>query len=54
MAILWVWWADAKRARLALGDRCCLALGLARKNDVVTAVRSWSKLKLAIGVEVLR
>jgi PIN domain nuclease of toxin-antitoxin system len=39
---------------LSLGDRCCLALGLVRKNTVVTADRSWSRLKLAIRVEVLR
>jgi len=39
---------------LSLGDRCCLALGLVRKNAVVTADRSWSKLKLTIDVEVLR
>jgi len=39
---------------LSLGDRCCLALGLVRKNAVVTADRSWSKLKLTVDVEVLR
>lgn len=39
---------------LSLGDRCCLALGLVLENVVVTADRSWSKLKLAIDVEVLR
>ena len=45
---------SSKTLGLSLGDRCCLALGLARKNSVVTADRSWSKLKLAIHVEVLR
>ena len=45
---------STKTLGLSLGDRCCLALGLARKNSIVTADRSWSKLKLAIHVEVLR
>ena len=43
-----------KALGLSLGDRCCLALGLARKHTVVTADRSWSKFKLAINIEVLR
>jgi PIN domain nuclease of toxin-antitoxin system len=46
--------STTKALGLSLGDRCCLALGLARNQGVVTADRSWSKLKLAIDVEVLR
>ena len=43
-----------KRLGLSLGDRCCLALGIVRKNTVVTADRSWSKLRLGIKIEVVR
>ena len=43
-----------KRLGLSLGDRCCLALGIVRKNTVVTADRAWSKLKLGITIEVVR
>ncbi len=45
---------STKTLGLSLGDRCCLALGLVRKNSVMTADRSWSKLRLGIHVEVLR
>jgi PIN domain nuclease of toxin-antitoxin system len=43
-----------KRLGLSLGDRCCLALGLDRKATVLTAERSWSKLKLGLKIEVIR
>jgi len=45
---------DTKKLGLSLGDRACLALGLARKNTVVTAEKLWSKLKLDLSVEVIR
>ena len=45
---------DTKKLGLSLGDRACLALGLARKNTVVTAEKLWSKLKLDVSVEVIR
>ena len=43
-----------KKLELSLGDRACLALGLARKNTVVTAEKVWSKLKLDLSIEVIR
>jgi ribonuclease VapC len=45
--------SSTKKLGLSLGDRCCLALGAIRGNTVVTADRSWAKLKLGIEVEVL-
>ena len=39
---------------LSLGDRSCLALGLARKATVITADRLWAKLKLGAAIEVIR
>lgn len=35
-----------KKKGLSLGDRCCLALGLAMGQEVVTAEREWAKLNL--------
>ncbi len=43
-----------KRFGLSLGDRCCLALGTARKATVLTAERSWSKLKIGAKVKLIR
>ena len=39
---------------LALGDRACLSLALARRIDAMTADRTWSKLRLGVGVQVVR
>jgi ribonuclease VapC len=39
---------------LSLGDRACLALGLALKAPVYTADRSWKNLKLGIRIHVIR
>jgi ribonuclease VapC len=39
---------------LSLGDRACLALGMAMKVPVYTAEKAWSKLKLGIPVHVIR
>ena len=39
---------------LSLGDRACLALGLALKAPVYTADRSWKSLKLGIRIHVIR
>lgn len=45
----------ATRARgLSLGDRACLALGLAEGLPVVTADRAWAGLDLGVPVEVIR
>jgi len=39
---------------LSLGDRACLALGLALNAPVYTADRSWKNLKLGIRIHVIR
>ena len=39
---------------LSLGDRACLALGIALKAPVYTADRSWGRLKLGIRIHVIR
>jgi ribonuclease VapC len=39
---------------LSLGDRACLALGVALNAPVYTAEKAWSKLKLGIRVHVIR
>jgi ribonuclease VapC len=39
---------------LSLGDRACLALGLALKTPVYTTDRSWKNLKLGIRIHVIR
>ena len=46
--------ADTKSFGLSLGDRACLALGLTRKNTVVTADQLWAKLKVEVTIEVIR
>jgi len=39
---------------LSLGDRACLALGLAMRAPVYTADRSWKKVKLGVRIVVIR
>ncbi len=39
---------------LSLGDRACLALGLAWKAPVYTADKSWKKVKVGASVHVIR
>jgi PIN domain nuclease of toxin-antitoxin system len=39
---------------LSLGDRACLALGIALKADVYTADRAWGSLRIGIRVHVIR
>ena len=39
---------------LSLGDRACLALGLALKAAVYTADRSWTKVKVGARIHVIR
>jgi len=39
---------------LSLGDRACLALGLALKLPVYTADKSWKKLKAGVPIRVIR
>jgi PIN domain nuclease of toxin-antitoxin system len=43
-----------RRFGLSLGDRCCLALGSARKATILTGDRSWARLKIGVKVEVIR
>ena len=39
---------------LSLGDRACLALGIALKAPVYTADKDWKNLKLGIRIHVIR
>ena len=38
---------------LSLGDRACLALGLAEGVPVVTVDRKWADVSEAVGVEII-
>jgi ribonuclease VapC len=39
---------------MSLGDRACLALGLALRAPVYTADKSWKSLKLGIPIHIIR
>jgi ribonuclease VapC len=39
---------------LSLGDRACLALGIALKAPIYTADRAWKNLKLKVSIHVIR
>jgi len=39
---------------LSLGDRACFALGIALKLPVYTAEKVWKKVKVGIGIHVIR
>jgi ribonuclease VapC len=39
---------------LSLGDRACLALGLALRAPVYTADRAWENLKVGVRIHVIR
>jgi PIN domain nuclease of toxin-antitoxin system len=39
---------------LSLGDRACLALGLALKAPVYTADRSWKKVRAGVRLHIIR
>lgn len=45
---------QTKGLGLSLGDRACLALGLAQKSIIVTADQAWARLKLDVDIEILR
>lgn len=45
---------ETKSLGLSLGDRACLALGLARQATVVTGDRHWQKLKIGLDIIVFR
>jgi ribonuclease VapC len=46
--------AQTRALGLSLGDRACLALGLALKAPVYTADKSWKKLKLGVRIHLIR
>jgi ribonuclease VapC len=46
--------AQTRALGLSLGDRACLALGLAVKAPIYTADKSWKKLKLGVRIHVIR
>ncbi len=46
--------ADTRALGLSLGDRACLALGLALRAPVYTANRTWKKLKIGVRIHVIR
>jgi ribonuclease VapC len=46
--------AQTRPLGLSLGDRACLALGIALKVPVYTADKSWKKLKVGARIHVIR
>jgi ribonuclease VapC len=46
--------AETHAFGLSLGDRACLALGLALRAPVYTADRSWKSLKLGLRLHTIR
>jgi len=46
--------AQTRAYGLSLGDRACLALGLALKAPVYTADKSWKQLKLGVRIHAIR
>jgi len=46
--------AETRHLGLSLGDRACLALGMALKVPVYTAEKSWKRLKVGVRVHVIR
>lgn len=45
---------QTKPLGLSLGDRACLALGMALHAPIYTAERTWSKVKVGIPVHLIR
>jgi PIN domain nuclease of toxin-antitoxin system len=46
--------ARTRRARLSLGDRACLALGLRLGCPVITADRAWARLDVGVDIVLIR
>jgi ribonuclease VapC len=46
--------AETRHLGLSLGDRACLALGMALKIPVYTAEKAWKKLKVGVKIHVIR
>ena len=49
-----LWRKATRRLGLSMGDRCCLALGLALDAEVYTAERRWAELDLGVKIKVIR
>lgn len=47
-------WPQTRQAGLSLGDRACLALGLARGSRVVTADRVWATVDVGVEIVLIR
>jgi PIN domain nuclease of toxin-antitoxin system len=45
---------ETRALGLSLGDRACLALGLALNAPIYTADKSWKSLKLGLRIHVIR
>jgi|SRR5262252_2720872 len=45
---------ETRALGLSLGDRACLALGLALRAPVYTADKSWKSLKLGLRIHIVR
>jgi ribonuclease VapC len=45
---------ETRHLGLSLGDRACLALGIALKVPVYTAEKVWKKLKVGVRIHVIR
>ena len=45
---------STKRLGLSLGDRACLALAIEKGERILTADRIWERLRLGVGIEVIR
>jgi len=45
---------QTRRPGLSLGDRACLALGMALKAPVYTAEKTWERLGLGVPIHVIR
>jgi ribonuclease VapC len=46
--------AHTRHLGLSLGDRACLALGIALKAPVYTAEKAWKKLRVGVRIYVIR
>src|ERR1700730_3656067 len=45
---------ETRALGLSLGDRACLALGIALKAPVYTADKSWKKFKFQVPIHIIR
>ncbi len=46
--------AHTRALGLSLGDRACLALGLALRSPIYTADKSWKNLKVGVRIYIIR